>query len=393
MSRHCSSRVALAGAILMACAFAALAQSELIAIGPYIQNVGKDSATVCWATRTGQVTYKPQSQDQQGGVRDYDYHKLVLRYLTPGTTYTYDVLGDGSEAGRGSFTTVPDGDPPFRFTVSSDCHGPLAQTIINRMAADRPNLVFLTGDTVSDGLALWQWESFFRYAGDLMRTVPVYPVRGNHELDSPFYADLFAFPGNQRYFSFDRGSTHFVVLDSFGPRMRDIYWEFGEWATNQPVTQRRLAEFEAQKEKYWQEQIAWLKDDLESSRGAKYIFVFFHHSPYTARGRSQEAARATRARFGTIFQDNQVSAVFTGHYHQYHRAVVGGVQFITTLAGGTPYETDAPQPETVKFASVRNYARVEVGPAAAKVVATDMDGKTLDEVEIAPRVVAPQTPQ
>jgi len=96
-----------------------------------------------------------------------------------------------------------------------------------------------------------------------------------------------------------------------------------------------------------------------------------------------------QARLGTVFQDHKVSAVFTGHDHHYHRAVAGGIQFVTTGGGGAGlYDTDAPQPETVKYAKVHHYVCVDLGPERARCRATDVDGNTIEEFEVLARAVS-----
>ena len=390
MKRICIERMRLipAVAILAALALPAAAQQASIAIGPYVQNVGKDCATICWETPCEDIAYEPASLDRKTAVRGYQHHELTLRYLQPGTTYTYDVLRDGSDAGKGAFTTLPEGEHPFSFVTLADCHNYLCEPIVKQVMKDKPDMVFLPGDLVYDGLVMFHWEDWSRVNRELMRSVPYYPALGNHELDSPLYFRFFALPGNERYYSFNRGAAHFVVLDSFGPRMRDVYWHDDEMATNQPVTKHQLEVFRQYHEQYWQDQLAWLKDDLGANQNAKHIFVFFHHPMYTSHARGLEAAKRMRARFGSIFQDYRVSAVFNGHDHHYNHALVGGVHFIMTCAGGEPIGADAPQPETMKTHKPHNYARVDVGPSSAHVRAADIEGKQIEEFDIAPRASA-----
>jgi len=377
-SRPIRFRTLLAVVAALAAASCAAAQQP-IAIGPYVQNVSTNLATICWATVSGQVTYAPTGGESQT-VRSYDYHSMLLRGLKPGTTYTYDVLGNGSDAGKGAFTTVPEGEQPFSFAVLGDtqnranpAHGP----IVERIIAQKPDMVFNTGDLVSNGREILDWERFFQVNADLMRSIPYYPALGNHESDSRLYFDFFALPNNERYYSFNRGAAHFVVLDSPGPYMPE---------TNQAPIKEDKARFAQAREEYWQRQMEWLKQDLESYREAKYVFVFFHYPLYSALASRVDSARQVRERFGPIFQDYKVSAVFNGHDHNYHRAVAGGVQFVVAgVSGGSARPADAPQPESVKYASAVTHVRVEVGPERAAARVIDIDGKTIDEFEVRPR--------
>lgn len=367
----------------LALALPALAQAPPIALGPYVQNVGTDNATICWATLDAQLDYNPASLDRQTASRVYNYHRLTLRGLQPGAAYTYDVLGDGSDAGKGSFTTFAAAEHPFSFVTIADCHNQTGAAIVKLAAAGRPDMVFLPGDMTYEGRTLFHWEDFLRVNRDLMRRVPYYPAPGNHEhvgATSP-YRDLFALPGNQRYYSFDRGTTHFVVLDSAG-----LYQD----PDNQSRTAAAPRRFADDQKTYWQTQLAWLKDDLAARQGAKYIFVFFHHPLYTSYALTQDSARKLRKRFGSVFQDYRVSAVFNGHDHHYNHALVGGVHFVMTCAGGEPLGADSPRPETIKCWKPHNFARIDVGPDRAHLRATDVTGNIIEEFDIPPRAVSGQ---
>jgi len=69
--------------------------------------------------------------------------------------------------------------------------------------------------------------------------------------------------------------------------------------------------------------------------------------------------------------------------------VAGGVQFVVAgVSGGHPRATDAPQPESVKYASAVTYVLANVGPQRTTVRVIDIDGKTIDEFELPARVAA-----
>lgn len=368
--------------ILVAGLFAtAWAQGQsTIAIGPYVQNIGTDNATICWGTVAGDVTLSPAADDDTS-FREYQMHSITLRDLEPGTTYTYRVPGDAGDTSRCTFTTVPEGERPFSFAVMSDtqnrgnrAHRPIVEQIM----AGKADMVFIAGDLVSDGRNIGDWEEFFRVEGDLMRSAPLYAVLGNHDRASSLYFQFFALPGNERYYSFDRGAAHFVAIDSPGLREPD---------DNQSITPAAEQRFEEREEQYWQEQLQWLKEDLAGHPEAKYIFVFFHYPPYSVKASRVEGGKELRERFGSVFQDYHVTAVFNGHDHHYHHALAGGVHFIEGgLGGGGARPIDAPLlPETVKALSVVSFMRVDVDPEHARVRIIDVAGNPVDEFELAPR--------
>lgn len=358
-------------------------QGAPIAIGPQVQNVSDISATICWATVAGQVNYAPAGAEVTP-LHAYEHHSVRLQNLKPGTTYTYDVLGDGTDHGKGAFTTAPQGEHPFSFAVVGDtqnrnnlAHRPIAERII----AEKPDLVFNVGDLVSDGLDILDWETFFQVNADLMRSIPYYAALGNHDREARYFFDFFALPGNERWYSFNRGAAHFVVLDVVGPYISE---------TDPPPSKGDMALFFQAGAEHWRRQMEWLKQDLEDSRQAKYVFVFFHYPMYSVNTK-QDIPRDMRQHFGTIFQDHQASVVFNGHNHNYHRAVAGGVTFVVTGVSG-PGSTAMPQPESVKYAGGPTHMRVEVGPQKAVVRAIGLNGETVDEFEVAPRAASAAAP-
>jgi hypothetical protein len=375
-------RLAIAVCLAVALGIPVAAQGQQpIAIGPYVQNVGTSSATICWATVSGEVTIAPPV-DGDAGFREYQTHSVRLRDLEPGTTYTYTVPGDAGGAGRCTFTTVPEGEHAFSFAVVSDTQNrgnPAHRQLIERMMGAKPDMLFNVGDLVSDGRDIGDWEEFFRVEGDLLRSVPCYAVLGNHERSSSLYFQFFALPGNERYYSFDRGAAHFVVFDSPGLYPPE---------DNQPVTQAGQQRFRERQEQYWQRQMQWLKDDLASHQNSKYMFVFFHYPLYSVKASRVEGSNQLRARFGSVFQDYKVTAVFGGHDHHYHHAIAAGVHFLEGgAAGGHARPIDAPlMPETVKAASVESFMRVDVGPDKARLRVTDVAGNAVDEFDLSPRM-------
>ncbi len=351
-----------------------------VAIGPYVQNVGTQNATICWATVSGQVTLTP-SVNTDSCFREYQMHSILLRGLKPGMPYTYRVPGTTDDAGKCTFTTFRSGEHPFSFCVISDTQnrGNAAhQSMVARMIAEKPDMLFNVGDLVADGRSIGDWEEFFRVEGALLRSVPCYAVLGNHERDASLYFQFFSLPGNERYYSFDRGAAHFVVLDSPGHSLPE---------DNQSLTKAGRDRFDQQNKRYAQEQVQWLKEDLAGHPEAKYIFAFFHFPIYSMNRSRRAATDLYRAQFGTVFQDHHVTAVFNGHDHHYHREVAGGVHFVDGgAAGGMARPLDPPiPPETVKSASVPTLSRVEVGPDRAKVRVVNVAGKVVDEFELSPR--------
>jgi 3',5'-cyclic AMP phosphodiesterase CpdA len=343
-----------------------------VAIGPYVQNVGCERATVCWATVEGEATIA--GPDGAATLPRYKVHELVMSNLKPNTTYQYDVLGTGSDSGKGSFTTFPDRAEPFRFVVVGDTrsHHDKHKAIVDRMIAEEPLFVVNTGDLVSDGLNIEHWMEFFRINHTLMRSVPYFPVLGNHENDSSFYFDFFSLPQNERYYMFSVGPALFLFIDVEGydydtPVYMDDAAKQAWW------THQNLA--------YMKRQKAWVENMLTLHESAGYLFVFLHEPLISVKRTRVEGAKRQRAFWDGIFEKHRVSVVFAGHDHHYHRAVIDGTHHITTAGGGAGlYDPDTPAPETVIVKKVNHFCRVDVGPQEAKVTAIEINGDIIEHL-------------
>ena len=88
---------------------------------------------------------------------------------------------------------------------------------------------------------------------------------------------MFSLPQNgaipERYYSFDEGPVHFIVLDT-------------EYAF-QDTTRRA-------------EQLAWIESDLSTTR-QPWKIALFHRSPYSS-GAEHGSDLAVRAAFGPLFE-------------------------------------------------------------------------------------------
>ena len=85
-------------------------------------------------------------------------------------------------------------------------------------------LVLIPGDLVVNGNAYEQWSNdFFAPSHDLFAQVPLYPVLGNHEVNSTYYFQYFHLPENgsagyeEHWWYKDYGNVRFMGLDSNSP--------------------------------------------------------------------------------------------------------------------------------------------------------------------------------
>ena len=141
-----------------------------IAFGPFLQQMGTKSATICWSTEAS----KPTLTDLNGKVKtitEYQQHSIQLGRLEPNTEYSYDVLNDGTDDGKGKFKTYPNEITPFKFVVLGDTRSrhDIHSKIVNGIIEQDPLFVINTGDMVGNGREISDWEAFFRVNNELMR--------------------------------------------------------------------------------------------------------------------------------------------------------------------------------------------------------------------------------
>ncbi len=346
-----------------------------IAIGPYLQNMSSEGVTICWSTLSGES--KIISADGTSfQMPEFQQHQIRLARLKPNTTYQYDVLGDGSAEGKGSFTTFPRDIEPFRFAVLGDTRSrhKVHQKIVNLIIKQKPMFVVNTGDLVGNGDVIQEWETFFQINHELMRYTPYFSVLGNHERDSKNYFNFFDLPGNEHYYFFTIGDALFLVLDSDGPEYQTPQYLKGK---DREAFWNNINLEYFQKEKEWAERILTLNDK------AGFIFVFFHQPLFSIKKSRVAETKLRRKFWGDIFERHHVQVILNGHDHHYHHAFSGGTHYVTTAGGGAPlYDTDAPQPETVKFKKIEHFMTVDVGLENATLTAIDINGEIIDKFSV-----------
>jgi acid phosphatase type 7 len=346
-----------------------------IQIGPYVQNVTTETAVICWSTLANQVKVN-HPDGKTDTLNEYEHHEMILANLEPNSTYSYDVLGDGSKDGLGAFTTFPEKVQPFTFAVLGDTRSRhhVQQKIVNFIIKQSPLFVVNTGDLVSDGNHIHDWEKFFEVNHTLFRNTTYFSVLGNHEQDSKHYFDFFNLPGNERYYNFSIGDVLFVMMDTQGP----------EYEVPDYVKEENNLEFnKRQRKAYFDEQKRWLDNLLTQHRDAGFVFIFFHEPIFSVKKTRVEDAKLRRAYWGDIFERHGVQVILNGHDHHYHHAMAGGTHYITTAGGGAGlYEPDVPQPETLKLAKIEHFVRVDVGLKEAVLTVIDINGDQLDKITV-----------
>ena len=302
-------------------------------------------------------------------------HSVTLVDLIPGKHYYYSVT-ILEEIHTGDFFAAPPEDAAsLKFMAYGDTrtyirhHNEVCGAMLATLTEnpEYQTLLLHSGDWVTAGATetCWKVEYFSRGASNavaLQASLPIQGCTGNHELytDPPpklgidtLYRKYWPYPYvDERYWSFDYGPAHFVVLDQY-----TNYSRFGELD---------------------QSQLAWLEDDL-GTNSKDWTFIILHEPGYSAAGGNANV----RLHLQPLCEEYGVDIVFAGHYHCYARAIKNGVLHITTGGGGAPLGVLMPGPSSlVVSARSLHFCKIEIdGPTLTLTVVTP-DDNVLDEYTI-----------
>ena len=321
------------------------------------------------------------------GEENFQY-TAEIKNLSPNTEYEYRIL-DGEHCTEFSALKTSS-DKKFKAIIFPDSQsadynvwGDVAQAAFEK----NPDAEFFinVGDIVDNGEDSSQWHAWMNKVEAQLKILPFVPVMGNHETynrnwkvrEPVAYLNYFAVPENgvekfsRRFYSFDFGAAHFVVLDS--------QWdELGKEI------------IEVQKN--------WLREDLaKTSKAWKIAFIHKDVLQYRINGRPerQEGFSDVGEIFMPEFENLKFDAVFTAHLHTYRnrgrlknfQPDENGVLYILTgLSGDVRYsnlwinhaldKVIAPQPET------DNFLTLEVDDKNFVVKCFLPNGTLIDEFEL-----------
>lgn len=369
-----------AAAVLSAAAAAAGEGESPLLSGPYVVGLGTEDATVCWQTpreNKGTVRFRAEGKAEWTAAAETEaaaFHAVRLEKLSAGTEYEARVLAGGQELAALAFRTAPEKADRFTFFVYGDTRSnPGAhEQVTTALLAEARRLkehtfVLNMGDLASYGSDEEQTaRQFFRPAAEMLRWLPIFPARGNHECGTRLFPRYFPAPPRAGppekgltgdNYCFDYGSVRVVVLD--------------QYAAGGEV----------------QAQVKWLSERLAEAKD-RWRFVAFHEPVYSNGGHGSNLR--WRGAFEGALRAGKVHAVFSGHDHDYERTKpIGGVTYLVSGGGGAPLDFPRPlRPEwSVKFLPVLHFMTVTVSPEklAVRVLQPGKEGgetKEIDSVEI-----------
>ncbi len=359
----------IVGACLVASVVGVADAAPKMLKGPYLQDLASTSITVMW--QMDDLVPAKLIVDGPGGEKrlDVEPDRIVearVEGLVPSSRYRYRVeVGD--QVWRGEFaTSPPDGkDVPYSFIVVGDSRGNINshRRVVQRMSQEVPDFVLGTGDMVDEGYRQDQWQEFFDVENEMLRDNVYFPALGNHDRQgrgrtADSYRAYFSLPDNgdgERYYAFTYASARFLILDSN--------------AYSFALT----------------DQTAWLERELIAARQdpqLRHIFVVMHHPPFSIS--LHGGAADLRERWTPLFEQYDVTAVFSGHDHVYSRAEHHNIHYFITGGGGAPLYPRRPRSNPIdvravkKFERVLHYLRVTVTGNRLEVTAIRADGTIIE---------------
>ncbi|MBI4997784.1 MAG: metallophosphoesterase family protein [Rhodocyclales bacterium] len=321
---------------------------------PYLQTDTPRRMTIMWATARsgrGEVQYRRTGTRQWSNAKseerkypssrtlltqDLYQHEATIDDLPPDAEFEYRVLHDGTVLAQGiPFKTLPEvGSNSVAFVALADfgtkystprrVRDAIVKGAANGRWQYRHDFVVGVGDIAYYNGSFAEFDSNFfgQMSGkndlgngrqSLLTRRPFVAVLGNHEYRSDNensipegFLESFSKPASAgvpedqrgRYYSFDSGPAHFVVLDSM--------------------------KFQGRQSGGRQEMLNWLDRDLAATK-QRWRIVFLHHPPYAhgPHGSWGDAAtnRRLRAELVPVLQKYGVQLALNGHDHLYERTL------------------------------------------------------------------------
>lgn len=326
---------------------------------------------------------------------DYDFDTIQytahIENLSPNTEYEFKICEGEKSSAPQNFKTSS--DKKFKAIIFSDSQsrdynffGKLARDAFERNSDAE---IFIDiGDIVDNGEDTRQWRSVMAQAEPLFQNLIFVPVMGNHECYDRrgaeripvAYLNYFDVPENgvenysRRFYSFDYGAAHFVILDSQIDELEQFTPEM----------------FEVQK--------IWLREDIAKT-DKKWKVALLHKDvlQYRLNGRPERKEGFSRSgiAFMPEFENLGFDVVFTAHLHTYRNRgrlknfdydPTGPLYIMNSLSGDVTYpgiwSDHALDKVTNSQADYGEYMTLEIDDRVLTVKTFLPDGKLIDEVSL-----------
>ena len=404
------SRIARTAAVMSGQEIKPLLDSESRYIRQIVAQDNSTSRTIMWQSDNSEadavIEYRLEGAEksQTIGATDKAFtddgsttyiHEATVTGLTPNTKYEYRV-GYGADRRSDWYSLETAGASVYDVLIYPDSQsGDYSQweEIVKTSALRNPRtaLYISMGDLVDNGEQAYQWRTWLNSIKPLSANVPLATTLGNHEMytldwkmrEPRAYLNYFGVPPNgnetfnRRYYSYDFGDVHYVVLDTM------LYESNHE--DNHDTHHPDLYDV----------QVQWLRQDLASNT-KKWTVVLMHRDPFQYAFNRPGANRDVGFNeegvlFMPIFDEFNVDLVLSAHLHSYRnrghvrnfdREASGPLYILTGIAGDARRPNWKEHPLDVYVAPDReknNYMTMTVTPNKLIVKAFLPDGTQLDE--------------
>ena len=340
----------------------------LFTLGPVLGFAGTDFFTLTCQTNmpvpvrlevAGRVLESPEGAVHSWRVdglqpgRGYDYQLIAVHPLT----------GKATISGPHHVRTFGAGDElTFAACGDSRSNPEIWARIAALIRSQNPAFFIHTGDMVKEGLTFDDWQrEMFEPATEVLASVPLYPVIGNHEYNAGIFQRMFQTSTGTTNWEQRIGPAHIIGING------ELDWRISG------------------------EPYAWLSGVLNRST-APFIFLVTHYPPYSSARHGkmsgdepgEETARQIHDDILPLLVRHHVTAIIAGHSHSYERSELdGGVTLITTAGAGAGLmnkheKTQEQNPYSKIYVKAFNITVFQIRGVACEMKAFDLDGKVLD---------------
>lgn len=289
--------------------FAALSVRAAITRGPVLQPTADLETTVgvMWRTAnsvTGTINWGVSSvSEHSASTPAGTEHCIQLTSLSPGTTYKYQVVSDGTTTPIYTFRTSSS-TQERRAVVFSDVHAQPGGWVTQQanwlpdILAFDPDLVVMAGDNVQLGNELTHYDALFSTYQELFATAIVAPIPGNHEWN--YDAGLAIYT-----------ASWYLPQNCSGAEEKNYYFDYGgvRWVG---ISNSNYAGNET-----------WVENALSAT--ANFKIAASHYPIYLSCEFDDEMAGnissdAWKVNLRSTFEATATDMHFAGHRHLYHRS-------------------------------------------------------------------------
>jgi len=355
------------------------ATGKWISKGPLLLRVYADRAAIVWETqqdiacelaygrrglldKTVRCKAEPveyelrQAKEEQDKAVAY-VHKLWIDGLQPGKVYSYQLRSKLGTSEVYCFRTPLPDVKRVRFAVYGDSRSQpdVHRKIVERIAERGVDFIVVVGDLVTRGDDYAKWSSqFFEPLRGLGESVPVYAVRGNHDVGRKGYFEAFLIPPGEGYdWSVRFGPVCYLGADCYDQGVEQV--------------------------------LKGIERRLQPGRRC-WNFVSYHEPSLNFGGHwSAWGGRKALEEFSRM----GVDFVVTGHSHVYERfrPVAGPgdgryVTYITAGGGGAPLYGIKSSPYHACAGAVYHFCLFEAIEGRLSMEAIDAEGRVFDRFEV-----------